>query len=183
MQIAKALAVGLLLMMLAACASVSVKTDFDAAVDFSKLKSYAWDNHQPSPDDALAKNPLVRKRVKQAIDRSLEAKGFDLTTQAEADFVVVTHAGVKERMQITNWGRYGWYDPWWGPYGGSVDVSYYQYGTLVIDIVDQRKKELIWRGLGTGIVRETETPEQSQEIIDETVDKILADFPPVAKTQ
>jgi hypothetical protein len=181
MQSAKLLAAVILCAGLTACATVSVTTDYDPEADFSTLQNYAWDDHQQSPDDALAKNPLIRKRVKLAIDNALRDKGFNLVSPGKADFVVVTHAGVKERMQVTNWGRYGWYDPWWGPYGGQVDVSYYQYGTLVIDMVDHVEKDLIWRGLGKGIVREARSAEQSQKYIDETVSKILADFPPGAK--
>ena len=57
-------------------------------------------------------------------------------------------------MQVTDWGGYYWYDPWWGPYGGTTHVSYYEESTLVLDIVHWEKKELAWRGLATGTVRE-----------------------------
>jgi hypothetical protein len=101
-----------------------------------------------------------------------------LDTADGADFTVVIHAGVQERMRVTNWGGYGWYDTWWGPYGGRVDVSYYTQGTLVIDMVDQVSKELAWRGLGEGIVREYNDPEEMEKDIRRTVEEILKSFPP-----
>jgi hypothetical protein len=167
----------MLLVLLASCSSVSVKHDYDRETDFQQYKTYAW-SEQAMPGDALAQNPLVKKRVQVAVDETLRSKGYSLTELEQADFVVVTHAGIKERMRVQDWGRYGWYDPWWGPYGGRVDVSYYEEGTLVIDIVDAKEKELVWRGMGTGIVKQYAKPEKMQKDIDQDVTKILAAFPP-----
>jgi Domain of unknown function (DUF4136) len=167
-----------LLAVLVACSSMSVKHDYDQTNDFTKYKTYAWTEKQ-MPDDQLAKNPLVQKRVQAAVDATLASKGYTaVTQQEEADFIVVAHAGVKERMRIQDWGRYGWYDPWWGPYGGRVEVTYYEEGTLVIDIVDAKEKQLVWRGTGTGIVKQYQKPEKMQKDIDQDVVRILADFPP-----
>ncbi len=50
---------------------------------------------------------------------------------------------------------------------------------MVIDIVDFEKKELAWRGIGTGTVEDAkENKEQEQQIINEIVAKILDGFPP-----
>jgi hypothetical protein len=168
---------GVLSLALQGCSSVSVKHDYDREVDFQTYKNYAWSEAE-MPDDELAKNPLVKKRVQIAVDKVLGSKGYSLAETERADFVVVVHAGIKERMRIQDYGRYGWYDPWWGPYGGRVDVSYFEEGTLVIDIVDAKKKELVWRGMATGIVRKYAKPEKMQEDINEDVRKILAGFPP-----
>jgi len=168
---------GVMLVVLAACSSVSVKHDYDTETDFSKYRNYAWMDRE-IPGDELAKNPLIKKRVQVAVDATLASKGYTLTEFEKADFVVVIHAGIKERMRIQDWGRYGWYDPWWGPYGGRVDVSYYEEGTLVVDIIDAKAKELVWRGMGTGIVKAYSKPEKMQKAMDEDVTKILSAFPP-----
>ena len=170
--------VGVVVVGLLGCASVSVKTDYDRSVDFRKFKTYNWDKDHVVPGDALARDPLMRKRIQKAVDQALQAKGFEMRSSGSADFTMVIHAGVKERMRITNWGNYGWYDPWWGPYGGQVDVSYYTQGTLVIDVVDSRTRELAWRGLGEGIVREYSDPEKMEADIRNTVTEILKSFPP-----
>lgn len=161
----------------AGCSSLSVKHDYDREVDFTKYRNYGW-MEKEMPGDELETNPLIKKRVHTAVDATLASKGYKLTPPDEADFVVVIHAAIKERMRIQDWGRYGWYDPWWGPYGGRVDVSYYEEGTLVIDIVDAREKELVWRGSGTGIVKAYAHPEKMQKDLDRDVARILAPFPP-----
>lgn len=176
-----------LLFFIIGCSSLKVATDFDPSQDFSKYKTYRWaTTKEVNPNDALAQVPLIKKRVVAGIDKALQEKGFILAEDnVVPDFVVMTHAGTKEKMQVYNtggygYGRYGgWYDPWWGPYGGSTQVSYYEEGSLVIDIVDWEQKELSWRGVGTGVVKEGPSDkEEAQEEINMIVSKILTDFPP-----
>ena len=57
-------------------------------------------------------------------------------------------------------------------------MSYYTEGTLVIDLVDAEKKEMVWRGMGTGIVKRYKNPEDAQRNIDKIVDRIMQGFPP-----
>ena len=84
--------------------------------------------------------------------------------------VVVVHGHSQDKTQITEWGICGWYRPWWGPYGGRVEVSTCKEGTLVIDIVDMSDKELACRGLATGIVNEGQTdPQKIQEKVNRIV--------------
>ncbi len=171
----------LLLLFLAGCASVTIKHDFDPEYDFGTFKTYRWASAaELNPDDELARNPLVYRRVQAAVDKAFAAKGIKKIDSGKPDFVVVAHAGVEEKMQVHRSGRYyhGWYDPFWGPYGGRTHVSYYQEGTLVIDIVSWEKKELAWRGMGTGILKEYRDSQKMQKDLNEVVAKILATFPP-----
>ncbi len=176
--------VTIIILALVGCSSLTVTTDFDASQDFNSYKTYRWaTTEEVNPNDALAQNPLVKKRVIAGIDKALQDKGFVLVEKGSGpDFVVITHAGVKEKMNVTQTGGYrgyGWYDPWWGPYGGSTHVSYYEEGSLVIDVIDWTEKELSWRGIGTGVVKEgQQDAEEMQLRINEITAKILADFPP-----
>jgi hypothetical protein len=164
------------LLFFSACSSVKVTTDYNPQNDFTKYKSFKLYEGKPLPNDALTKNPLIKKRVESAVSKNLIGKGFNKVDDA-ADFIVFPHSGVKEKMRVDTYG-YGWYDPWWGPYGGYTNVSYYEEGSLVIDIVDTDKKELSWRGIGTRTIKTFSDPNEMQQIIDETVTKILTDFPP-----
>ncbi len=163
---------------ISACSSVTVQSDFDPEADFSQYKTFRWYEGKPVPGDELVMYPLVRKRFVESITGNLTSKGLTLMEGEGADLVVVIHAGMKERMQITEWGGYGWYNPWWGPYGGRVDVSYYEQGTVVIDLVDAKRKELVWRGLGTKAVQRYDSPAEAKEAIDMIVGKILNRYPP-----
>jgi len=179
----------LAILLISGCASIKVTSDFDPQYDFSAFKTYRWaTDEELNPDDELVKHPLIRKRFVNAVDQVMMEKGFTKVDAGEADLVIVMHAGTKERMQVTQTPTgpppmmgpypYAWYDPWWGPYGGQTTVSYYTEGTLVIDMVSWQTKELAWRGMGTKTVRDYKDTEKQQKAIDESVAKILADFPP-----
>ena len=160
------------------CSSVTVKTDYDREYDFTKFKTYRWANESEiNANDELAKSPLIYKRVQAAVDKELLAKGLNMVESGDGDLVVVAHAGVKERMQVMNTGG-GWYDPYWGPYGGTTHVSYYEEGTLVLDIVAWENKELAWRGMGSTILKDIDDPEQVTEYINNWVGIILKEYPP-----
>jgi len=174
--------------MMVACSSVTYKHDFDPEYDFNTFKKYRWASAKElNPQDELQKYPLVYKRVVAAVDKALAEKGLQKVEEEDFDFVVVAHAGTKERMQVTQtgggyYGGYrGWYDPWWGPYGGSTSVSYYEEATLVIDIVSYEKKELAWRGMATGTVKENQTGEEQQARLNNIVARIFAEYPPSTK--
>lgn len=169
--------------LLTGCSAVSVTTDHDPSQDFSKYKTFKLYNGDPIPDNALDEAPLIKKRVYSAIEAVMKQKGFKEVNSGDADVMVVAFAGVSEKMRVSNHHiGAGWYHPWWGPYGGYTTVSYYDEGSLVIDIVDVKEKELSWRGVGKGIIHGSSSVEDSQKKINEWVTKILADFPPGSKT-
>ena len=175
------------LFLLWGCSSYSFKTDFDAAADFGSYKTYMWYAGKMPDDDALSANPLVKKRVAAGVDKALQAKGYKIGTADAYDFVVIIHAGNKEKTQIVNTGGYGYggygyggYGRGWGGYGGYGQTDVYQYDetTLVIDIADAAKKEMVWRGTVTGVVKDYSNQEDMQENIDNVTEKMLSEFPP-----
>lgn len=176
--------------LLSGCSPFSVVSDYDRKYDFRSFQTYRWptENEDIRKGDVLVEHPLVYKRVQSAVNAQLRAKGFRLTGAKQADFIVYAHAGIKKRKTYHHsvgvgvpFGPYHWYRPWWGPYGGYTFVSYYDEGSLVVDIIDARTKELVWRGVATRIVRDYRTPEDMQRDINEAVGKILATFPPGAE--
>jgi len=109
----------------------------------------------------------------------MQKKGLTEAEFAVADLIIYAHAGTTEKMNVTDYG-YG-YGGWWGPYpyGRDIDVSYYTQASLIIDFVDNSKKELVWRGIGSAALQDRGTPEERQQFIDEAVAKILSQYPPV----
>lgn len=57
-------------------------------------------------------------------------------------------------------------------------VKAYDQGTLLIDITVPAGDKLVWRGISTQSVSEHTSPDESTVRINETVEKILAQFPP-----
>jgi hypothetical protein len=76
----------------------------------------------------------------------------------------------------------GFYGRRWGFGTGfsttQVNTTNYTEGTLVINLVDAAKQELVWMGSGTATVTEKSI---QQDKIEAAVAKILARFPPAPK--
>lgn len=167
-----------LLLFAGACSTVRVDADYDNNVDFSQYKTYAF---QKSGIDKAEISDLDKKRILRAIDTEMSKKGY--TKSESPDLLVNIFTKERERVDVdqynAGWG-YGW--GWgWNPYiwGGRTYVSTSTEGTLYIDLIDAKKKELIWQGKGSGYL--THDREKKEERIHEFVAKVLAQFPPEKK--
>ena len=169
-----------LLFTITKCSSISVSSDYDPAKDFDGYKTFAVFKDVVKGSE-LEKAPLIKARVLDAIERTMIAKGFSKVELADADLVVHSFAGTKDKLNVTDWGySYGGY--WRGyPYGRNIDVTQYTEATLVLDLVDGKNDELIWRGIGTGVLSENKTPAEKTEAVDNAVRKILGEYPPEKK--
>ena len=118
-------------------------------------------------------SPIVDGRIAATMRADLEAKGFDSTSPRNADFLVTFYTAVRRRVVINNAGWYGWGR--WGWRGGTRWVNSYPEGTLVIDIIDRRDRQLVWRGVGESAFTKMNP---SDEKVAKKVAKIMASFPP-----
>jgi hypothetical protein len=168
----------LLLFVLASCSSVRVNSDYDKNATFDAYKTYAY---QKGGIDKVEISDLDKKRILRSIDETMTAKGF---TKSETPDLLINFF-TKEREQVdvnqfnAGWG-YGWgwgWNPWM--WGGNTSVYRYTEGTLTIDIIDAKKKELVWQGMGEGVL--TKCAEKKDENIKEFVSSILAQYPPMVK--
>lgn len=158
--------------LLANCSSIRVNMDYDQEADFSAYKTFAW---LPQRKGTAARNPLADKRIKKAVNDELIAKGYAGDTRVP-DLLLAYHTGMRSKIDVTSWGyRYGRY---WRYPVGRVSVYQYQEGTLVLDIVDAQKKELVWRGVAQKALSETSSVEKKEENLTKIVAKLLKKFPP-----
>ena len=165
-----------LLALITGCASTRVQVQYDDAADFSGYKTFYFSRAQTKGQDrpGAVRDPFFNKEVMQEIRPLMEAKGFgEAPRRDEADLLVVFYAYTRQHREFIPptyvVGRRGHV---WAATPGRVHN--YKEGTLVIDIVDRNKKELIWRGVGTDVVGR-DLPKT--ELV-KAVEAILADFPP-----
>ena len=153
------------------CSTISVNQDYDPGYDFLQLKTFGF---LPIPEDAGI-DQLNANRLGEAIKAELISKGYTLSENA--DFGIALHFGQQTKTSVQSYG-YG-YGGWWGRPGmGGVDVNQYDEGTLLIDFIDMKKKELVWRGTGTGVLSQSPSVEERTENINNAINQILAQFPP-----
>jgi hypothetical protein len=177
-KILKFLPVTLLALVVTSCSSVKVASDYDKNANFNTYKTFAFFK---TGIDKAEISDLDKRRVLRAIEAELMAKGF--TKSENPDMLVSIFTKSREKVNVYNNGfgpyGYGWgWSPWyWGGYGyGGSTVSTSTEGVLYIDLIDAKKKELVWQGMGTGYL--SKVMEKKEERINEFVNKIMEKYPP-----
>ncbi|WP_136668440.1 DUF4136 domain-containing protein [Flavobacterium sp. H122] len=161
------------ILFLTACSSVSVNADYDKRANFSNYKSFAY---LKSGIDKAEISDLDKKRILYALDDVMATKGF--SKSENADILISFFTKERERVDYyNNFGMsWGW-NPWWGfNYSRPVTTT---EGTLIIDIIDAKTKELVWQGKGSGYL--TDDVDKKEERVKEFVTKILEKYPPQSK--
>jgi hypothetical protein len=69
---------------------------------------------------------------------------------------------------------------WGGPGWGGPNVSTRTEGSLYIDLIDVKSKELVWQGRGVGTLNNMTNIDKKEARIREFVAEILRKYPPNA---
>ncbi len=161
----------MLVVVMAGCASIKVSSDYDRKADFAKYKTFNFSKEV----DKVSLNDLNRRRLKDAITKEMQAKGFRIAETPD----VLVNAFIKGKTKYsatanTNYNG-GMFYRGWGSSNTYVDVNKSIEGTLFIDLIDVQKKAMIWEGIAEGLVNpRTETREDK---INSVVAKIFKNFP------
>jgi hypothetical protein len=160
-----------------------VSYDYEKTADFTTFKTYA---HK---EGTKVGQPLIDDRIVAAIDAQLAEKGL---TKAESnpDVFVVYHMAFDKEKDISTYssgygggyGPYGW--GWGGGWAGGTTTTQVRdilVGTLVIDLADAKKGQLVWRGIGVKEVNTQANPEKRDKSINNAIKKIFKNYPPKRK--
>lgn len=172
MKLIRLLIISSLMVVAFGCSTVSYQYDYDKKVDFASLKTFSF---MPVPAQANI-STLNVKRIQDAVRTQLEFKGYTMIPD-NPDFLIAMHL-TKERKKLVIVDRgysYG-SGSYWGT-GFSREFEY-EEGTFVLDFVDTQSKELIWRGVAKGEIRDDLSPEKRIKRINEVAQEILSNFPP-----
>ena len=162
----------LMALLLVGCSSIETKVDYDRAASFSSYKTFAFKDVR-TPD-----NPISMRRVQSAIDKTLASRGL-AKADGTPDLWVVLHTRTRRQTQVTTYSSgWGWGWRWRGPYWNTARVEQIPVGTLMVDLIDTKAKELVWRGSASRIVDADETPKVREEKVQEAVNKLFDGLPP-----
>ncbi len=172
--------------LLPACATITTKRDFDAVAKFGEYKTYAW---APEPNTQTLATPAVDQAIRDAVDKDLAARGFTKAPGNAPDFYAVYHLTSVQKTDVrhyTDWGfgtayraGYGYYLGW--PVKTKTDVAVDQnpFGALILDFVEVRRQQLVWRGVASAAFLAS-NPDGNTARSTEAVHALLAKFPPEA---
>ena len=152
----------------AACASapagVRVNTTVAPEAQFGTYHTFAvLTPHMPggpaaaaanpaAADDPMVDNSITNRGLRRSIDSAFAARGYTAAASpATADLSVAYYTAAKQALDVQNvdYG-YGYaYRPlWWGAGRQQQVITPVDQGTVVIDVVDRRTNQLVWRGTG-----------------------------------
>lgn len=168
------LAIGLMVSVGSLQAGIVV--DFDPEVDFATFKTFKW------VEGTAAKDPLVEKEIRAAVERELIVKGFREVRESP-DVHVLTHASVETERQVdvTEYAYWDAYNEWGRDATDSEEFHKFEIGAFMVDIVDAQSEKLIWRGVCGGAV--AKKPEKRDRQIQIGAEKMFRKFPPKQKSK
>ena len=167
-----------ILLAAAGCTSPIVGFDYDRSVNFNQYHTYAWVSRvQESTGDKRVDTSLVDARIRGAVDMQLRAKGYAVSAEGNPDFIVAYHAGMKDMMKGASTQNYIG-DRAHGTFTTISDVQPYHEGTLTIDIVDAKSRQLVWQASVHADVDQSLDPKQRDKRVNDVVRAMLARFPP-----
>jgi hypothetical protein len=169
---------------LAGCttAGPDVRTDYDPTADFSRYSTFSF-MERAGRDGTLGYETLSEQRVRAAITRELEARGYRRVD--EGGDLLVNFAMSTEDVQdirstpgvVHPW--YGWrgafYYPW-PAYTSELTVDTYQRAVLFVDLVDAQRRQLVWEGRAVGRVSRA-MREDPAAAVDHAIMEIFARYP------
>ncbi len=168
----------------ATSANVAATSDFDHAVNFRAYRTWAWYPKQANDTEggpARGYESFTDQRIRDAVTKDLTAKGLtEVANNASPDVYVAYSVRVENKQQLAGGYPYGGY-PYYGygygfggyPYGARA--YNYKAGTVIIDIVDAKRKELAWRGTGQA---QLDNNSISEEETYRIVNSVMGNYPP-----
>ena len=167
--------------MLAGCASSGprIRHEANPNVPIASYRSFGF--FSPLATDNAGYEAILTTRLKTAVRREMEAKGY---TYAEtgAQILVNFFVNVENRQEIqsspVSFGYYGYRRGFYTGLSTGPDITTvnYEQGTLTIDLVDPGKKALAWQATAIGKVSKA-ARKNPTAAIDAVVKDMLAPLP------
>jgi Domain of unknown function (DUF4136) len=150
-------------LLLAAATATSV--EYDPQVDFSRYETWSW-HRAVTP----AANPVTDKRIREAIENGLAARGISRVDR-DGTLLVVYHASKTTEIDLAPIKS--------GVASTPTGIRYVEKGSLVVDMLDAASGNVVWRGhAGTALKF---GPSEIAEQVKTAVEKLLENFPPPAR--
>lgn len=152
-----------------------VSVGADPGVDLTKFKTYGWSR-------IASANPVANEIVVTAVDAQLAAKGLRRVDK-DPELTVVVFGSSMSDIHVSN--------PSWSPSLNSIATGVavgsqswiVSRGTLVIDLLETKNNNSVWRGTATGTLDRGPTGDKVKDAkalekpIKNAVKKMFKQFP------
>ncbi len=164
--------------LLVACATgPEIRRDINPAADFASYKTFGY--FSPLATDRAGYESVFTGRLKGATRRVMESKGY-VYRETAPDLLLNFFANEQERQEIRSMPSMGYYGYRRGYYGGfgmsTIETVTYREGTLTVDVVEAKRKLLVWQAIAEGSVS-NEARNNPGAAIDAAVSEMMAPLP------
>lgn len=158
---------------LTACATTNIRSYVVRGSDVHQSRSYGWGpaDDQATGDPRLDNNRFFQERIEAAVERNLNARGFEKTAPGESDLLIRYYASVEQLVNADGADL---------PSAVCDDCRPFVFdaGTIVIDLIDARSRRLVWRGWADGDIDGVVNDQAWMEKhVDRAVARILEKLP------
>ncbi len=179
-------------LVISGCASLGVSGSSTAkpGVDFTQYSTYSW-----FPGVGRSNDPRIRSaanldaQIRRAVESKLAAAGLQKAAAESADLGVSYQVVVQDKITHATIDESFGYNAGWYERGGGSNVSWtamnperratvYELGSLIVDLVDIARDEVVWRGSAEAKIFEDDTSAGDGSRVDAAVNRMFAGFPP-----
>lgn len=164
-------------------ARAKMNVDFNPNLDFSKYKTFAYIGGVEHLVMLQVNPNLIRDNVHEAVARELTKRGLrEVRRDQNPDLVVRYFANSESEVNFAATGDWGGFDPFIADYWAYTyelwNASTTREGSLMIDLIDVKLKDLAWRLYCQQKILNVDKvwPKVNEEII-----KGFESFPPTEK--
>jgi Domain of unknown function (DUF4136) len=173
-------------------AGVKVRAEFDKEYDFTKARTFGW-----HPDGAGEVKLLMREggdpeqirtrwepTIKDAVEKEMAKRGLAPGTGGVPDLYLNYYFLSGPNSEAQTRGQFiGAVPPWGLPdfEMTTTSLKIFEQGTLILDLIDGPKRQIVWRGIAEAEVDRQRTPVEREKRLREAVVELLKKYPPKAK--
>jgi hypothetical protein len=161
--------------------------DWDRSADLTPTKTFNVARSKLLPPNLTPEQNDLVGLIEAATKRELVRKGYVEAPVETAQLVATTHFLARERLGVStytceNYWQYAMYEGAVLPAGAAPPcqesaIAGFEEGTLMIDVYDTRRKELVWHGWASAPRPQPGSKETAALVERATLD-ILDHFPP-----
>jgi hypothetical protein len=155
-------------LLLAACATIPVSTDYDETVEFLFYRTVAV-VPQKARDGRDRVESLTASRVREALVEGLAARGLAEAPRGEADLWARWRLRYRERVVAGE--RFP--GPFWHR-DRRLAIYTVRQGTLTVELVDRVQGRVVWKGSAAGL-----PDDAGRDTLRRVVAAILEKYPPM----
>lgn len=169
-------AVVVLALAASACATMDVSSHVQRGLDFTQYRTWEWGQADALPSsDPRLDDAYFRDHLQGAVERELARRSLARPNGGTADLLVHYHANVLPRIDHNRGDR-----TTGACYDGNCNVRVLEQevGTIMIDVIDAKTQQLVWRGWAqTSVEGVLGNPRKLEDRIAKAVKGMFARFP------